>query len=155
MKHIRLIGKRIFNDINHYKWGLLLFLCYYVLVKKIFHAYCPVVIITGFPCPACGLTRAFTFFLTGQFQRAFHMHPLTLLYVLFGFYVFFRRYIQGKKIPHRKKWIVVLLLSLIITYGIRIWLLFPGYPPISYTHHNLLEKYSELYNIIMYRLFGV
>lgn len=155
MKQIQGIVKRIWKDLNHYKWGILFFLIYYVLVKKIFHAYCPVVIVSGIPCPACGLTRASFFLITGQFIRAYHMHPLIFLYGGFGLYVFVKRYILNQKIKYLKLWIVLLLLSLIITYLIRMYLYFPGHPPISYTRHNLLEKHCEVYNLIMYRLFGL
>lgn len=38
--------------------------------------------ITGKPCPFCGLTRAFSQALHGNFQKAFEFHPLWWLSVL-------------------------------------------------------------------------
>jgi hypothetical protein len=37
---------------------------------------CPVRLMTGFPCPSCGLTRATRLALRGDFGAATAMHPL-------------------------------------------------------------------------------
>lgn len=36
---------------------------------------CSVVVLTGYPCPTCGMTTAFTFAVRGRFLSAFHAHP--------------------------------------------------------------------------------
>jgi hypothetical protein len=37
---------------------------------------CPVAIVTGHPCPGCGLTRATLALLHGDLHEAMHLHPL-------------------------------------------------------------------------------
>ena len=41
-------------------------LLYAVAVNLIFHAFCPLVIFCGFPCPGCGVSRATFCFVTGR-----------------------------------------------------------------------------------------
>ena len=40
---------------------------------------CPIRLITGIPCPACGITRAYISFFQGDFALAFSYHPLFFL----------------------------------------------------------------------------
>ncbi len=37
---------------------------------------CPLRIVTGLPCPTCGMTRATRLALHGDFASATHMHPM-------------------------------------------------------------------------------
>ena len=66
---------------------LLLFLFPAAWILKFFSPGIPVSVclfktITGKPCPFCGLTRAFSQALHGEFQKAFDFHPLWWLAVL-------------------------------------------------------------------------
>lgn len=50
-------------------------------------ALCPMAVVTGIPCPGCGMTRATLSALHGDFATAFRYHPLALLIVpLFATY---------------------------------------------------------------------
>jgi len=40
---------------------------------------CPFALVTGFPCPGCGLSRASLALLSGDPVRAFHFHPLVFV----------------------------------------------------------------------------
>lgn len=48
---------------------------------------CPILRLTGFPCPGCGMTRAVLLALRGDFSGAFRQHgmvfSLPVLYLLF------------------------------------------------------------------------
>jgi len=47
---------------------------------------CPLVLITGMPCPGCGITRAFCFATHGRLGEAFRYHPLwPLILAYFAF----------------------------------------------------------------------
>ena len=48
-----------------------------------FETVCPVLVLTHFPCPTCGITRAYLALLGGDFVRALYFHPLFWL-VPFG-----------------------------------------------------------------------
>jgi hypothetical protein len=41
-------------------------------------SFCPFKVLTGLPCPGCGLTRATVALLHGDFATSFHFHPLAL-----------------------------------------------------------------------------
>ncbi len=56
----------------------LLFLGVVLLFVTSLPATCPVRVVTRHPCPSCGLTRAVRLAASGDFQGAFHMHPLWL-----------------------------------------------------------------------------
>jgi hypothetical protein len=43
--------------------------------------HCPVLALTGFPCPTCGMTRATRLALHGDFAAATRMHPLWFVVV--------------------------------------------------------------------------
>lgn len=79
----------------------------YILLMLFFRAQCPILAITGIPCPGCGMTRACLSVLRGDFAAAFGYHsmvwslPLLLLFFLFDGRLF------------RRKWVNVLMLSLI------------------------------------------
>ncbi len=46
-------------------------------------SFCPFFLLTGLPCPGCGLTRAFVCLGHGRWGEAWHWHPLGLpLYAL-------------------------------------------------------------------------
>jgi hypothetical protein len=48
--------------------------------------FCPLALMTGMPCPGCGITRAFCFATHGRFREAFEYHaiwPLILAYFVF------------------------------------------------------------------------
>ncbi len=60
----------------------------YVFIVALTGIGCPILYITGFPCPGCGLTRAYIAFFHGNFVDAFRYHPLfwllpPLLFVAF------------------------------------------------------------------------
>jgi len=149
------IAKRIVKDLKHYKWAILLFLIYYFAMKHFFGAYCPLVLATGFPCPACGMTRAVFFFLTGQFVRAFYMQPTIFLWATFGVYIFFFRYVKGTKPKGARAIAIALLIILILVYLYRMLTVFPGYPPVSYTRGNWLAENSTFYQYVLRKTFGI
>ena len=52
------ILKNIYNDIMHIKTFIIIFIIAFILLNLLFHKICLISIITGFPCPGCGMTRA-------------------------------------------------------------------------------------------------
>lgn len=48
---------------------------------------CPMKLLTGFPCPGCGITKSMVFFYEGNVSKSFHHHlfgPITILFCLAG-----------------------------------------------------------------------
>lgn len=131
---------RVKADVMAYRWAILLFAMYYVTVKKVFRAFCPLVITTGFPCPACGMTRAVLFLLTGQLERSWNAHPMAVLWVLFALYCIIMRYFLGRKVKGFRAIAITLLVAMIALYIYRMITIFPNRPPMSYTRNNMLRK---------------
>lgn len=134
------IVKRIWEDIRRYWIAIIVVAVLYTFMHLLFDAFCPSLVITGFPCPGCGITRSVIFFVTGQFERSFFVHPMGGVLVLFGVYCGFFRYIKGRKIPGFKWIIVTLIVAALVLFLVRMILYFPERPPYTYKYGNLMEK---------------
>ena len=53
---MRIVLKRIAKDIKDFRLAFVLFAAYNIMVRKLFHAFCPQLILTGFPCAGCGIS---------------------------------------------------------------------------------------------------
>lgn len=118
---------------------------YYAASNFLFDAFCPLVIVTGIPCPGCGMTRALLFLLTGQWERSFHMNPLAAGWVLLAVYICVMRYVFGRKAKGALPAAYVLIGLMAVLYIYRMVKFFPGTPPISYTGGNFFEKIMPWY----------
>ena len=57
----------LLQDLWNIRIAILVFAIYFVIGRKFLYSLCPMVIMTGFPCPGCGLTRAMFMVLRGDF----------------------------------------------------------------------------------------
>lgn len=144
-KRIQDVGRRFLKDGKIYGFMGLLFLSYYIAVRIRFHAFCPMVIVTGIPCPGCGMTRAVILLLLGEFQRSWNLNPLAAAWVFIALWFAFRRYWCGKSVTGLKYMIGCTLLAMVAVYIYRICTAFPSYPPMVYTRDNLIADYVPLY----------
>lgn len=152
------VWNRIKADLKEYRI-VIIFLCiYYILTRMFFRAFCPMVIVTGFPCPGCGLSRAVWFLLTGQLGRSLHLHPLAFFWIVFILYFSANRYILGKRVTKAMTAaLAVLVAATLILYCFRMVTVFPEKPPMSYTGRNLFEKIIPEYRqrvLSFFRLYG-
>ncbi len=132
----------LLKDIRSAKWAVVFITAYFVFGRKIFGGLCPVVLVTGFPCPGCGLTRAGLAILKLDFSRAWALHPFIFPIILLVFLFFFNRYILlKKKMPGLKYFAIFVLSSMILFYIWRMLRFFPGEPPMSYYQNNLLNGF--------------
>lgn len=141
---IKRIWKRIVTDIRNYYIAILLFIGLNIAVRTAFHAFCPFLILTGFPCAGCGMTRAVLCFVTGQFERGMNLNPAAPFWILWIVFFVTNRYVYGKN----SKWIKILLgivasITMVI-YFYRILTQFPSYPPMTYYKNNILAKYNTI-----------
>ncbi len=142
--NIKNIWKRIVADIRSYYIAMLLFIALNIVVRTVFHAFCPFLIVTGFPCAGCGMTRAVFCFLTGQFERGMNLNPAALFWILWIAFFVINRYVFGKN----SKWIKLLLgmvvVITLVVYLYRMITQFPSYPPMTYYKNNIMAKYSTI-----------
>lgn len=152
------IWNRIKADIKEYHKGIIALCVYYISARLVFRAFCPMVILTGLPCPGCGLSRAVWFLITAQPIRAFRLHPLGAFWLLLILYFLINRYIRGRKITRGfVAFLMILALATLILYCYRMLTVFPDRPPLSYTGRNMLERIIPGYRqkvISLFRLCG-
>lgn len=145
---------RLKQDILEYRYAVLGLLIYYIVVRMVFHGFCPMVILTGLPCPGCGLTRAVWFLLSGQFVRSFTLHPLGAFWLAAVLWFAVDRYCLGKKITRNLAVAVICIcIATVCLYVYRMAVIFPDRPPMSYTGHNLLERMIPGYRAWVRSLF--
>lgn len=143
--YAKAVCKRIAADVKEYGMAIAALLLYTVVANLVFHAFCPLVIFGGIPCPGCGVSRATLCFLTGRWHRAWQLNPMVFPIVLTAAYFGWNRYLMGRKAKGIKAIAAVLLVLLIIVYGVRMYMYFPNRVPYVYTEDNLLAHFYSFY----------
>ncbi|MGN1377748.1 MAG: DUF2752 domain-containing protein [Dorea sp.] len=93
---------------------------------------------TGYPCPACGLTRAAVCLLHLDLAGAWNMHPFIYAVVGYLFLFWWNRYILLRDMGKYMKYLLVMIVAgMIVFYIWRMLRLFPGEPPMSYYYNNM------------------
>lgn len=126
----------------------------YFLFHGLFGAFCPSLLITGFPCPGCGMTRAVIFLLKGQFARSWALNPAAGLWVMWALLFAYNRYIKGGKSKALHGALFGILLFMLGAYMIRMKEYFPDKPPYVYAKGNLFERILPGYEKIVRYLTG-
>lgn len=132
--------ERIKEDIRNFYPAVIVFAIYNLVVRNVFHAYCPFLIATGFPCPGCGMTRAVFYLLTGRFGRGMKLNPAAPLWIGFIIWFLVERYWRGRTPKHMK---ILFAAVVLITVGIYIYRMvhfFPGSPPLVFYRNNLISR---------------
>ena len=141
-------GSMLLNDIKSAKWAIVVIIAYFVLFRIIFHSICPMVAVTGFPCPACGLTRAGFAALSCDFGRAWEMHPFIYAFIILIILAGIGRYfLKKRKMPFLRLCLIITLAALLVFYVWRMYWYFPGEPPMSYYKGNLLRRLIHLLHL--------
>ena len=142
------------NDIKKAKWAIIFIIAYFVLGSRMMHSVCPLVWLTGFPCPACGLTRAGIRLLHLDFAGAWQMHPF-IYAVAAGVFAFaWERYICKRNIGKwLKDYCIVCVILMIIFYIWRMYRYFPNQQPMSYYRYNLISILMHLKESVGGRIF--
>jgi hypothetical protein len=93
---------------------------------------CGFLLITGIPCPSCGLTTSFSHMAHGHFLDAFLVQPFGfVLFLLFGYITVMSGYAVIKKIPFARimdsrtvEWLqVILLILMMISWVYKIYIM--------------------------------
>ena len=131
--------KRIWADIRRFWIGLLGYTAYHFFAMHFLGSACPMIYITGFSCPACGITRALTDILKFDFEGAYYLNPVSFLWFVFFLYFFIVRYFFGKKAKGTDLIFIILIVLLIVRYiyGMVNW--FPNRIPYVYSRRNLIQ----------------
>lgn len=138
---IKNIFGRIWNDLKNDWICILLFGLWNVVVRKLFGAFCPFLIVTGFPCAGCGMTRAVFYILTGQIRRGMNLNPAAPLWIAWIFWFFWNRYVRGRYKKSTMCWLGAVCVVTLAIYLYRMANAFPGSPPLVYYQKNLLRRF--------------
>ena len=149
-KYIKVVSIRVIADVKGYGVAMAAVLLYAVAVNLIFHAFCPLVILSGFPCPGCGVSRATLCFMTGRWQSAWQMNPVIFPIALFAAYFCLCRYLLGRKVKGAKTGIAVIFVLLFVVYCLRMYLHFPDRIPYVYEEENVLARIFPFYEQILH-----
>lgn len=151
-KKVSEIGSRIGRDIRQYGAGILAAAALYFLFHALFDAFCPSVLISGFPCPGCGMTRAVLCLFRGQFARSWALNPAAVFWVIWALLFAFERYVRNKRPKGLGMAACGILLFMVAAYIIRMNMYFPDRPPYVYTGNNLFARTVPGYEKIVRQL---
>lgn len=140
------IFKAIIKDLKKYSLIILSIITACIINQLIFHKICPIAIFTGFPCPGCGITRAFYYLITLKWHKAFTMNPCIFLWTILIIILFTNKYILIKKL--NTKTINTLLIATgtisILIYIFRMINMYPNVEPITYYNNNILHNIHHI-----------
>lgn len=141
---IREARKRVLEDVRNYYRGALLAAVYVGGAWLFGVPVCPMVLLTGLPCPGCGITRAAVLFLQGRWRQAWQMHPFfyVLLALLAAAAVF--RYLLGRGAEAMSRMAAAAILLAVGFYVYRMAKYFPGREPMVYFKGNALRFVTQL-----------
>ena len=151
MEKARKIVRRIWEDVRQFWVAGVAFVIYYLVAHTLFDACCPFLVVTGFPCAGCGLTRAGLYLLQGNFVKAVSINPSIFLVILFLLYCAYFRYFRGTKIKGFSVMLGVLVAVTLAIYVYRMYLYFPGRAPYVYHRKNLLAEVFPWYGQVVER----
>lgn len=132
--------KRITKDIITFRWLILLVAAAFVLFFVLFHKNCIFSLLIGYPCPGCGLTRAFICVITLHFKEAFFYNPSIYLVAVVAFYFFVCRYVLDISPKYLVPMCIAAGIISIIIYIIRMCYMYPDIEPMTYYENNLLQN---------------
>ncbi len=148
---VKTVFRRIIKDLRDNRAPIVAIAILWVLAELVFHRFCPVVIMTGFPCPGCGLTRALFHLITLHPIKALEYNPSYPLWVALAVAFFIRRYVKGGSTTVLRYPMIAVCL---ITIGIYIWRMthvFPGKEPMVYFHSNVFARLIPFYDSVVTR----
>ncbi|MDO5589736.1 MAG: DUF2752 domain-containing protein [Lachnospiraceae bacterium] len=135
--------QQFIKDIKQTKWAIIAIIAYFAFVRKFIFSMCPLVMITGYPCPSCGLTRAGIRLLHLDFGGAWRMHPFIYGVVILVAVFCWNRYIcLRQRQPKNMKLLAgTMIVFLVVFYIYRMVRYFPTQPPMNYYSNNLFLRY--------------
>lgn len=130
--------KIFINFIKKYYLPLIIFGLFLLITFLFKIPNCPIKLITGYPCPSCGMTRAGFAALTFNFKEAFFYNPIIfLLPPILWIIIFNERPIINKIYNCKLLWIL-LIIFVITNYIYRMYTIYPNYP-LDYEPNNLIS----------------
>ncbi len=131
---------RIAKDLITFRWLIAAALAAFILCFGLFHKNCIFSLLIGYPCPGCGLTRAFLCVVTFHFKEAFFYNPSIYPAAVIAIYFFICRYVLDTKPKYLTTMCIAAGIIAIIIYIIRMYYMYPDVEPMTYYDNNLLQN---------------
>lgn len=149
---IKEAGKMLLRDLWSIRYAVVCIFVYWGVTRILFRQFCPMVIVTGLPCPGCGMTRAAIRLLMLKFNEVWMANPAIYAWLIWGIWAAWKRYIKkAEKINHTKMLIVVFGITL-LCYLWRMAVSFPSVSPMVYEQNNILERTLPFYRELINRM---
>ncbi len=153
--YIEKVRREIIRDavfcVRAVMWAAAVAAAHIIVLRHFLYSLCPMVLMTGLPCPACGMTRAGVLILTGHFAAAWKLQPFIYILGLFVLAAGIWRYLLLKNsIGWMKKCLMVILLCMIAFYIYRMVRYYPDVPPMTYYPYNLFYRLRCLFRTIVF-----
>ena len=138
------LKNNIYNDLKKFIPTFALFYVVIFLIRKIFSTVCYFRILFGIPCPACGISRAFSLILKGHFILAFKMHPMIYFVIFWCLLFIIQRYFNNNLSSIFKFYTIICIILFIVIYVYRMVIMYPNVYPMIYNNNNLLHNLTNL-----------
>ena len=146
---------RIWKDIKAYGFIVGILVALWATCNLLFRTACVFVLLTGLPCPGCGIGHALISLLTGNVLQAHAYNPSIWLWLVFGVSFFLYRYVLGKRCRFMGWLLAGVALVSVAIYLYRMVNLFPTKPPLTYYEGNLFQRMFPMYEVLIRKLFGI
>lgn len=95
--------REVWRDLKGIGWALLALGVYYGATWLLLGESCPMRLITGFPCPGCGGTRAALLLARGRLPEAFRMNPAIFVWIPYVLFLLWQRYLWRPESPRGRQ----------------------------------------------------
>jgi len=130
--------KIIVDLIKRYWIGVVLCSIALPVINVLYGTVCLSTLIAGIPCPACGITRATGYLLTGRVKESLQMHPLLILIIIgFILYIILKKNLKNYRF-FIKSYVIICSLIFFFFYIYRMQNEFPNTAPMLYKKDNVI-----------------
>ena len=140
-KRLALIKK----DIKEAAPALICIGIYMAAVQLVFHRICPFLLLTGIPCPGCGVTRAFASLIKGDPETAITYNAMIFGWLLLGIYFLVCWDILMRKPVFMNVLLALVCVVAIVYYIYRMVYVYPSEPPMVYYENNIINNVFGLH----------